>query len=268
MATVCGGCLAMLDAGVPLTRAGRRHRDGLDRRAGHARTVAVLSDILGDEDHLGDMDFKVVGTARGITALQLDNKVGGLNRETLERALAQARAGLDHILEEMARTLAEPRAEPSRHAPRVVHTEILPSSVGALVGARGANIKQITAETGARIVVDDDGVVHVYASDGDRAKKALRMVGKSAGVVKRGSYYTGTVTRILDAGAFVKINDVNEGFVGRGELTERGGPPKKPHEILKEGQDVHVRVVGIDDRGRLALSIRAAIEVDPALVEF
>ena len=172
MATVCGGCLAMFDAGLPLKRAVAGIAMGMITDG--KRTV-VLSDILGDEDHLGDMDFKVVGTERGITALQLDNKIGGLEREQLARALQQATSGLHHILAAMAATLAEPAAELAAHAPKVSTTTIMPESISILVGPRGANIRGIAGASKARVNVDDDGVVRIYAPDGDAAKKALRL---------------------------------------------------------------------------------------------
>jgi polyribonucleotide nucleotidyltransferase len=264
MATVCGGCLAMLDAGVPMKRPVAGIAMGLITDG--ERTV-VLSDILGDEDHLGDMDFKVVGTEQGITALQLDNKIGGLAPGDLAEALEQAQTGIRHILGEMAKTLAAPRKELSTFAPRVFTTAILPESIGALVGPRGANIKAIQASTEARISINDDGRVHVYASDGVKAKRALQAVGKSAGIVCKGKYYTGIVTKVTEFGAFVRVNEVNEGLVPRDELEERAGR-RHPSEVVAENDEVVVRVLGLDERGRLRLSRRAAIDVDPALIEY
>ncbi len=262
MATACGGCLALMQAGVPMSRPVAGIAMGLVTDG--ERTV-VLSDILGDEDHLGDMDFKVVGTAEGVTALQLDNKVGGITSEQLGKALAQARDGRLHILEEMAKTLAEPAKELSPRAPRVVRTAIMPDSVAVLIGPRGQTIKSIAATTGAKVNVDDDGVVRIYAAADATARKALRMVGKVAGVVKRGGYYTGTVVSVKDFGMFVRLNEVVEGLVGRDELYERRNAPDRAFE---PGDDIVVRVVGLDDRGRVKLSRRAAIGVDEALVEF
>ena len=264
MATVCGGCLAMLDAGVPLTRPVAGIAMGLIT---DGERTAVLSDILGDEDHLGDMDFKVVGTAKGITALQLDNKIGGLEAKDLETAIQQASAGLRHILGEMAKTLSAPNEEMSTYAPRVFSTSILPESIGALIGPRGANIKAIQADTDARITTDDNGVVHVYAADGQRAKRALQAVGKAAGIVCKGKYYTGVVTKAADFGVFVRINEVNEGLVPRDELQDRSGRAA-PDEVVGEGDEIVVRVLGLDERGRLRLSRRAALGIDPAMIEF
>jgi polyribonucleotide nucleotidyltransferase len=263
MATVCGGCLALMHAGVPLRRPVAGIAMGL---VSDGHRTAVLSDILGDEDHLGDMDFKVVGTEVGVTALQLDNKIGGLEPAQLAAAVAQATTGLRHILGEMAKTLSAPASEIAARAPKVSTTSILPESISVLVGPRGANIKSISAESKARVNVDDDGVVRIYAADGQSARKALRLVGKSVGVVRAGGYYTGTVTGVKDFGVFVRINDVVEGLVPRDELHERSD--RDARETLEPGQDVVVRVLGADDRGRLRLSRRAAIGIDEALIEF
>ena len=262
MATACGGCLALMDAGVPIKRPVAGIAMGL---VSDGERMAILSDILGDEDHLGDMDFKVVGTEEGVTALQLDNKIGGLTRDQLAAALEQARQGRLHILGEMAKTMAAPREGVAKRAPQVLKTAIQPDSVAVLIGPRGQTIKGIAAATGANVNVDDDGVVRVYAPDEAAAKKALTMVGKTAGVVRRGGYYTGTVTGVKDFGMFVRINDVTEGLCAREEIAERG---QKPEKDWTSGDEIVVRVVGLDDRGRLKLSRRAAVDVDPALIEW
>ena len=253
MATVCGGTLAMLQAGVPLAEPVAGIAMGLVTDG--ART-AVLSDILGDEDHLGDMDFKVVGTAQGITALQLDNKVGGLTDAQLATALAQARAGRLHILGEMSKTLAAPAADLSRYSPRVSRTEILPEAIGVLVGPRGANIKAIQAATGARVQVDDDGQVLVYAADAGKAQRAMRLVHDAAGVVSKGRLYRGQVQLVREFGAFVRINAMNEGLVPQEEL----GEP------VASGDEIVVMVLGADDRGRLRLSRKQALGADEAAI--
>jgi len=225
----------------------------------------VLSDILGDEDHLGDMDFKVVGSERGITAIQLDNKLGGLPDTVLAQAFAQAREGRLHILAEMKKTIAAP-ATPSRFVPRALHLAIMPDAIGALVGARGANIKAITESTGARVSVDDTGEVLIYATDQNSAQRASIMVQRSAGVLKVGRCYRGTVTGVKDFGAFVKINAVNEGLVPVEELDK--APVRHASDIAREGEEMVVAVIGADDRGRLRLSRRQALGVDDAQVEF
>ena len=262
MATACGGCLAMMQCGVPIARPVAGIAMGLITDG--VRT-AVITDILGDEDHLGDMDFKVVGTELGVTALQLDNKVGGISAEQLAAALEQAKRGRLHVLAEMKKILAEPAKTLAPRAPRVIRTAIMPDSVAVLIGPRGQTIKGIGSATGATVNVDDDGVVRIYAAQEDVAKKALRMVGKVAGVVKRGGYYQGTVTKVESFGVFVRLNEVVEGLVGRDELFENH---REPDRQFAQGDELFVRVIGCDSRGRLELSRRAAIGVDEALVEF
>ena len=262
MATVCGGTMAMLHAGVPLRRMVAGIAMGL---ISDGTRHAVLSDILGDEDHLGDMDFKVVGTEVGITAIQLDNKLGGLPDEVLAQAFAQARTGRLHILAEMKKTIAAP-AEPSRFVPRAMRLSIMPDAVGALIGARGANIKAITESTGAKVTVGDDGEVLVYATDQVSAQRARVLVQRSAGVLKVGRCYRGTVTGVKDFGAFVKINAVNEGLVPIEELDRV--PVRAASDIAREGEEMIVAVLGADDRGRLRLSRRQALGVDEAQIEF
>jgi polyribonucleotide nucleotidyltransferase len=262
MATVCGATLAMLHAGVPLLRPAAGIAMGL---VSDGTRHAVLSDILGDEDHLGDMDFKVVGTANGITAIQLDNKLGGLPDAVLAQALAQARDGRLHILREMAKTLAAP-AEPSRIVPRAARVAIMPDAVGALIGPRGANIKGITEATGARVSVDDHGEVLIYATDQASASRAMTLVQRAAGVLRVGRCYRGTVTGVKDFGAFVRINAVNEGLVPIDELDRER--VRHPGDVAREGEEMIVAVIGADDRGRLRLSRRQALGVDEAQIEF
>jgi len=262
MATVCGGTMAMLHAGVPLARPVAGIAMGL---ISDGTRHAVLSDILGDEDHLGDMDFKVVGTERGITAIQLDNKLGGLPKDVLAQAFAQARTGRLHILAAMQKTIAAP-ATPSRFVPQARRLAIMPDAIGALVGARGANIKGITEATGARVSVDDNGEVLIYATDQNSAQRAAVMVQRSAGVLKVGRCYRGTVTGVKDFGAFVRINAVNEGLVPVEELDK--APVRHAGDVAKEGDEMIVAVIGADDRGRLRLSRRQALGVDDAQIEF
>ncbi|MBL8733256.1 MAG: polyribonucleotide nucleotidyltransferase [Planctomycetes bacterium] len=262
MATVCGGTMAMLHAGAPLMRPVAGIAMGL---ISDGSRHAVLSDILGDEDHLGDMDFKVVGSDRGITAIQLDNKLGGLPDTVLAQAFEQARQGRQHILGEMAKTIREP-AKPSRFVPRAMSLAIMPDAVGALIGARGANIKSITESTGARVSVDDHGQVLIYATDQDSASRARTLVQRSAGILRVGRCYRGTVTGVKDFGAFVKINAVNEGLVPIEELDR--APVRHPGDIAREGEEMIVAVIGADDRGRLRLSRRQALGVDEAQIEF
>jgi polyribonucleotide nucleotidyltransferase len=262
MATVCGGSLAMMHAGVPIIRPVAGIAMGL---ISDGKRHAVLSDILGDEDHLGDMDFKVVGTSNGITAIQLDNKLGGLPDAVLEQAFSQARDGRLHILAEMQKTLDEP-AQPSRFVPQAFHIAIMPDAVGALIGSRGANIKAITASTGARVSVDESGSVLIYANDQTSAAKAKTMVQRSAGVLHVGRCYRGTVTGVKDFGAFVKINAVNEGLVPTEELANEH--IASAGDVAREGEEMIVTVLGADDRGRLRLSRRRALGVGESQIEF
>ncbi|MAD34452.1 MAG: polyribonucleotide nucleotidyltransferase [Planctomycetes bacterium] len=262
MATVCGGSMAMMHAGVPIDRPLAGIAMGL---ISDGARHAVLSDIIGDEDHLGDMDFKVVGTERGITAIQLDNKLGGLPDEVLAKALEQARDGRLHILAEMAKTIAAP-GEPSRHVPQAFHISIMPDAVGALIGPRGANIKGITEATGAKVSVNDEGGVLIYATDATSATRAREMVQRSAGVLHVGKCYRGTVTGVKDFGAFVRINAVNEGLVPIEELDK--DRVQRAADVAKEGDEMIVAVIGADDRGRLRLSRRQALGVTDAQIEF
>ena len=203
------------------------------------------------------MDFKVVGTSIGVTALQLDNKVGGLSQEKIETALTQARTGLDYILAEMAKTLASPRTKLSSHAPQVIQMSIMPDTISLLVGPRGSNIKAISASSGCRINVDDDGRVLIYAPNEPSARSGRRMVGKSVGVVEADRCYTGKVTTVKDFGAFVRINSITEGLV----------PKEQLGTSVAVGNEVVVCVLGCDERGRLRLSIERAQGVDPAVVD-
>ncbi len=262
MATVCGGTMAMLHAGVPLRRPAAGIAMGLIT---DGQRHAVLSDILGDEDHLGDMDFKVVGTDQGITAIQLDNKLGGLPEGVLEEALAQARDGRLHILAEMQKTIDEP-AQPSRFVPQAARIAIMPDAVGALIGPRGANIKAITASTGANVTVDDHGQVLIYATDQDSSQRAIAAVQRAAGILKVGRCYRGTVTGVKDFGVFVRVNAVNEGLVPVEELEE--GHTNRASDVASEGDEMIVTVLGADDRGRLRLSRRQALGVGESQIEF
>jgi len=261
MATVCGGSLAMMDAGVPLKAPVAGIAMGLV--AGGGRT-AVLSDILGDEDHLGDMDFKVAGSSRGITALQMDNKVGGLGREVLERALEQARLGRLHILGEMAAALGKPRAELPANAPQAKTVRIRPNCIGLLIGPKGANIKAIQEESGAEVGVDESGLVTIYAKDGPSAQKALQMVRASAGEVQVGRVYRATVVSVKEFGAFVRIYPHVEGLVHVTNWAE--SRIEDMREAALERDEILVKVLGTDERGRLVLSRKEALGTDPALV--
>ena len=262
MATACGATLAMLHAGVPLKNPVAGIAMGL---ISDGTRHAVLSDILGDEDHLGDMDFKVIGTAAGVTAIQLDNKIGGIAFELLDQALQQARDGRLHILEKMNAVLDKP-ATPSDFVPRAERTSIMPESIGALIGPRGANIKNITDQTGARVSVDDEGTVLVYATEQHAARRAMLMVKRAAGILHKGRCYRGTVTGVKDFGVFVRVNAVNEGLVPIEELDEQR--VQNPEDIAKAGDEMIVAVLGADPRGRLRLSRKQAKGAGEAQIEF
>jgi polyribonucleotide nucleotidyltransferase len=254
MATTCGGSLALMDAGVPIRAPVAGIAMGL---VGDGTRFAILSDILGDEDHLGDMDFKVCGTARGVTALQMDNKMGALPKEVLGRALEQAAAGRRHILGEMAKALAAPRADLKPHAPRVTSVRIAPGAIPELIGPRGANLKELRAQFGVEVAIDDAGWAMVYATDASRARSAVKRVRELAGVVQVNRLYRGRVTGVKEFGAFVQIFRSAEGLVHVSEWDAQ----RTDHlaAVVREGDSVVVRVLGTDERGKLRLSRRAAL---------
>ncbi|MBM4014968.1 MAG: polyribonucleotide nucleotidyltransferase, partial [Planctomycetes bacterium] len=253
MATTCGGCLALMDAGVPIRSPVAGIAMGL---VGDGTRFAILSDILGDEDHLGDMDFKVCGTVRGITAVQMDNKMGALPETVLGRALEQAAAGRRHILGEMAKALAAPRAELKPHAPRVTAVRIAPAAIPELIGPRGANLKELRAQYGVEVAIDDAGWALVYATDAVRARAAVKRVRELAGVVQVNRLYRGRVTGVKEFGAFVQIFRSAEGLVHVSEWDVQR--TDQLAAVAREGDVVVVRVLGVDERGKLRLSRRAA----------
>ncbi|MBN2054474.1 polyribonucleotide nucleotidyltransferase [bacterium] len=256
MATVCGGCLALMDAGVPITRPAAGVAMGL---IAEGDTIRVLTDILGDEDHLGDMDFKVTGTARGITAMQMDNKVGSLSRDVLVKALQQARRGLDSLLDTMASHLPAPRPQLSVHAPRILQHLIRPQVIRELIGPGGKVIQEIQAMTNTKIEIADDGTVKIYSTDEPSAARALSRVKYFTDEPQLDKVYRGTVTGVKDFGAFVRINGGNEGLVHISELEDRR--VNSVRDILNEGDTVMVRVIGVEN-GKLKLSRRAALHAD------
>ncbi len=256
MATTCGGCLALMDAGVPITDPIAGIAMGLVSDT-KGTTFQVLSDILGDEDHLGDMDFKVAGSERGVTAVQMDNKLGSLPREVLERALEQAARGRKQILDEMKKTLATPRPSIKEHAPHVTSVRIAPAAIPELIGPRGANLKEIRARLGAEVTIDDAGFAYVYAADGARARAAVRRVRELAGVVQEGRLYKGRVTGVKEFGAFVQIFRSAEGLVHVSEWDAQR--TNDMGAAAREGDEIVVRVLGVDERGKLRLSRREAL---------
>lgn len=251
MATVCGGCLSLMDAGVPIKAPVSGIAMGLILEGDE---FAVLSDILGDEDHLGDMDFKVAGTAEGITTMQMDIKIAGITREIMAKALEQAKAGRLHILGEMAKALGSARTEVSKHAPRIETITIDKSKIRDVIGTGGKVIREIVAETGAKIDIDDEGVIKISSSNPDEIEAAKRWI---LGIVEEpevGKIYTGKVVNIVDFGAFVNFMGGKDGLVHVSEM--KNERVEKPTDVVSEGMEVKVKVLEIDNRGKVRLSMR------------
>jgi polyribonucleotide nucleotidyltransferase len=254
MATVCGASLALMDGGVPIKNPVSGIAMGLIKEG---ENVIILSDILGDEDHLGDMDFKVVGTSEGITSLQMDIKISGVNREIMKTALQQAREGRLHILEKMAEALAEPRKEIASHAPKFFTMTINPDKIRDIIGPGGKIIKGLTAEYGAKIEVDDSGTIKIFSPSGDIAQKLMERIEDITQEAQVGKIYKGVVKTIKDFGAFVEIMPGTDGLVHISELADKR--VNKVTDILKEGDEVTVKVLEIDSRGKIRLSRKAAL---------
>ena len=254
MATVCGASLALMDGGVPIKNPVSGIAMGLIQEGDE---VVILSDILGDEDHLGDMDFKVVGTSEGITSLQMDIKISGVTREIMSNALDQAKEGRLHILGKMQEAIAEPRAEIAPHAPKFFVVKINPDKIRDIIGPGGKIIKGLSAEFDAKIEVDDDGNVKVFTPSGDTAAKLLARIEDITEEAKVGKIYDGTVKTIKDFGAFVEIMPGTDGLVHISELAEKR--VNKVTDILKEGDQVRVKVLEIDQRGKIRLSRKAVL---------
>ncbi|MDF1834059.1 MAG: polyribonucleotide nucleotidyltransferase, partial [Alteraurantiacibacter sp. bin_em_oilr2.035] len=251
MATVCGGCLAMMDAGVPIENPVSGIAMGLILEGDD---YTVLSDILGDEDHLGDMDFKVAGSARGITSLQMDIKVAGITQEIMQTALAQASEGRAHILGEMTKALGTARGEVSRHAPRIETMQIDKAKIRDVIGTGGKVIREIVAETGAKVDIDDEGVIKISSSDSDQIDAAKKWIEGIVEEAEVGKIYEGKVVNIVDFGAFVNFMGGKDGLVHVSEM--KNERVEKPTDVVSEGQDVKVKVLEIDQRGKVRLSMR------------
>ena len=252
MATVCGTSLALMDAGVPLPRSVAGIAMGLIKEG---ERYAVLSDILGDEDHVGDMDFEVAGTEVGVTSLQMDIKIAGITPEIMETALKQAREGRIHILGEMAKALGMPRPEMRETVPRVTTIQIPTDKIGAVIGGGGKTIREITERTGTKIDIQDDGTVKIASTDAMASQRAVDWIRGLTASPEVGTIYEGRVARIVDFGAFVNILGNIDGLCHISEISnERVG---KVSDVLKEGDMVKVRVLAIDDRGKIKLSMRA-----------
>jgi polyribonucleotide nucleotidyltransferase len=251
MATVCGSSLALMDAGVPLKRPTAGIAMGLileDSR------YAVLSDILGDEDHLGDMDFKVAGTRDGVTALQMDIKVEGVTPEIMRVALDQARAGRLHILEEMNRVIREPREKMSEWAPSIITLKIDPEKIRDVIGKGGAVIRQITEETGTTIDIESDGTVKIASVSGAAGREAQARIELITADVEVGRVYEGKVARLMDFGAFVTILPGRDGLVHISQISNER--VERVSDKLKEGDVIRVKVLEVDRQGRIRLSMR------------
>jgi polyribonucleotide nucleotidyltransferase len=255
MATVCASSLALMDAGVPVTAPVAGIAMGLVKEGDK---VLVLSDILGDEDHVGDMDFKVAGTRQGITSLQMDIKIQGLSKPIMQQALEQARKGRLFILDKMEETIKASRAEISPYAPKIVTIQINPDKIRDIIGPGGKVIRAMQAETETRIDVDDSGVVKIVAVDKEASDKALQMVKDIVQEAEVGAIYEGTVRKIMDFGAFVEIFPGTDGLVHISQLDSKR--VNKVRDILKEGDKVMVKVLEVDRDGKIRLSRRAAVE--------
>jgi len=259
MASVCGGTLALMDAGIPIKTPVAGIAMGLIKEGDR---LAVLSDILGDEDHLGDMDFKICGTKTGVTAVQMDIKIDGLTREILDTALRQAKEGRMHILGKMAEALAAPREEMSQYAPRIHTLRVKPDQIREIIGPGGKTIRGITAQTGVAIEVEDDGTVHIASPDGIAVQKAIDIIKGLTTEPEVGEYYMGVVKRLAEFGAFVEILPGTDGLVHISELDQKR--VQTVQDVCKEGDEMLVKVIAIDRAtGKIRLSRRANHRRDP-----
>jgi polyribonucleotide nucleotidyltransferase len=251
MASVCGTSLSLMDAGVPIAAPVAGVAMGLIK--GEGKHV-VLTDILGDEDHLGDMDFKVAGTSEGITALQMDIKIDGITKEIMSDALAQARDGRLHILEEMNKVLSTSREEMSEWAPSIITMKIDPEKIREVIGKGGAVIRAMTEETGATIDIDNDGTVRIASVDGSSGREAQERIKLITADVEVGSVYEGKVVRLMDFGAFVAILPGKDGLVHISQISNER--VEKVSDKLAEGDVIKVKVLEVDRQGRIRLSMR------------
>ena len=250
MATVCGASLSMMDAGVPLKSAVAGVAMGLILEG---KEYAVLTDILGDEDHLGDMDFKVAGTSEGITSLQMDIKVAGITPEIMEKALEQANKGRIHILEEMSKSISE-AGEFSKYAPKIGTLKIATDKIREVIGSGGKVIREIVEVSGAKVDINDEGVIKIASNDSDKINKALELIKSIVDEPEVGKIYNGKIVKLMEFGAFVNFFGKKDGLVHVSQIsTERVAHPK---DLLKEGQQVKVKLIGFDDRGKVRLSMK------------
>ena len=251
MATICGTSLALMDAGVALSAPIAGIAMGLVKQD---EKFAILSDILGDEDHLGDMDFKVAGTQKGVTALQMDIKITGITEEIMRQALVQAKAGRLHILDEMAKALSQPREHVGQYAPRISLMKISPDKIREVIGSGGKVVREIVETTGAKVDISDDGRIKVSSNNDDSIKKAVDWINSIAAEPEEGALYEGTVVKTLDFGAFVNFFGARDGLVHISQLSE--GRVNKVEDVVREGDRVRVKCVGFDDRGKVRLTMK------------
>lgn len=258
MASVCGGSLALMDAGVPVSGAVAGIAMGLMM---DEKDYVVLSDILGDEDHIGDMDFKVTGTRKGICALQMDIKLDGVDREVLEKALSQARDGRLHILDKMTEAIEGPREELNSNAPRIETIQVKPDKIRDIIGPGGKTIRAIQEQTGANVDIDDAGIVSISSSDGKSLSQAMALIKGLTMEAEVGEFYHGIVKRCVDFGAFVEILPGTDGLVHISEIAAER--IKNVTDVLNEGDAIVVKCLKVDRDGKIRLSRKEALEAEP-----
>jgi polyribonucleotide nucleotidyltransferase len=255
MASVCGGCLSLMDAGVPMKAHVAGIAMGLIKQDNR---FAVLTDILGDEDHLGDMDFKVAGTTNGITALQMDIKIQGITKEIMQVALAQAKEARMHILGKMQEAMGEAKTEVSDFAPRLYVMKINPDKIRDVIGKGGAVIRALTEETGTQINIEEDGTITIASNDSAKADEAKRRIAEITAEVEIGKIYEGPITKLLDFGALVNLLPGKDGLLHISQIAHER--VEKVSDYLKEGQIIRVKVMETDEKGRVKLSMKALLD--------
>jgi polyribonucleotide nucleotidyltransferase len=260
MASVCGGMLALMDAGVPVKDVVAGISVGLvtEYNGDQLKRYELLTDIIGSEDHFGDMDFKLCGTGKGVTGYQLDLKLPGISLKILSEAIQRAKEARTKILEIMRGAIDKPRAELSKYAPRIETIKINPEKIGALIGPGGKTIKGIVAETGAEINIEDDGSVHIYATSGESMARAKEIIGGMTREIEIGQTYQGRVVSVKEFGAFVEVFPGRDGLVHISELADFR--VKRTEDVAKIGDVIWVKCIGIDDKGRVKLSRKAALK--------
>jgi polyribonucleotide nucleotidyltransferase len=257
MATVCAGSLSLFDAGVPM----KKHVAGIAMGLlKEENEYVILTDILGDEDHLGDMDFKVAGTKDGVTAIQMDIKIKGLTKEILKEALIQARKARLHILDLMYQVMPEPKPEVSKYAPSVVKIRVLPEKIPLIIGPAGKNIKKIIDETGVKIDIEPDGLVKIYAVNKEAADKAIKMIDELIMDIEKGDVFLGKVTRVEDYGAFVELMPGRLSLLHVSQIS--GERLKSAKDVINVGDVLKVKVIDIDDQGRIKVSLKDVKDTD------